>query len=464
MKVLLVRAVKSYVDFIQAEKKNLMYSGSLPSLGLLYLGSALEEDGHKVEICDFLVENNPNRHLEKSLMSADAVGFTIMGENLDEVIGLSKKIKELEPNIPIIIGGPYCTFYPDKSLKDIPSADISVEGDGDYVIKDFTKALEGTKKLSDISGIYFRKNGKIKQGKKPKIIKDLDSLPFPARHLVEKYEYGKISNVHIYKPKMTTLISSRGCPFRCRFCSRHIFSYDTYRQRSAENVVSEIQEIDGKYKSVVIVDDNFLTDRKRVNNIMDQLIELNTNIDIAVLSARADLANKELFKKMKKAGVKYIGFGLESGNQDVLDFYRKGITLPQIRKAVTISQKMKFITSGNFILGAPVETKQHIEKTIKFAGSLPLDIAVFYPLYYMYGSDLWNEAIKDGLINADDGYSIMADSKKGLGKISKNELDDYCEEAFRKFYFRPSYFARLMLRSLIRKNLNLIRIGLKARK
>jgi radical SAM superfamily enzyme YgiQ (UPF0313 family) len=437
-----------------------MYTSIFPSLGLLYLASSLEEEGHTVEICDFLVEDKSDEKLKKLLNSADLVGFTVMGENFEEVDKLSKKIKKLKPDLPIIIGGPYCTFHPTKSLKDISSADVSVKGDGDYVIKDLTKAFEGSKKLVDIPGIYFRENGKIKQGKEPKIIKNLDSLPFPARHLVEKYEYGGVNNLYLLKPKLTSFISSRGCPFHCRFCTRHIFSYDIYRQRSAENVVSEIQKLEEKYRTVVIVDDNFLTDRKRVGQIMDQLIELGTNIDIAIWSARADLVNKALFKKMKRAGVNFIGFGIESGNQDVLDFYRKEITISQIKNAIKLSRKMNFLTSANFILGAPIETKQHIDRTINFACSLPLDIAVFYPLYYMYGSDMWNEAVEKGLVNIGDGYSVMADSNKGLGQITENELQEYCKEAFKKFYFRPGYIASQIYRSLIRRNFGLIKLGL----
>ena len=129
---------------------------------------------------------------------------------------------------------------------------------------------------------------------------------------------------------------------------------------------------------------------------------------------------------MRKAGVKYIMFGIESGNQDVLDFYNKRITLQQIRKAVDLSKKMGFIVAGNFILGAPIEKKQHISKTIKFACSLPLDIVLFYPLNYQYGSYLWFEAVKSGKIRKEDGFSIVADSRKGLGNFTSCQKFGCC--------------------------------------
>jgi len=131
---------------------------------------------------------------------------------------------------------------------------------------------------------------------------------------------------------------------------------------------------------------------------MDGLIELDSDIELIIDGARIDSADRDLYKKMKKANVKFIGYGIESGNQDVLDFYNKKITLEQIRKAINLCNEMNFITRATFILGAPFETKQHFEKTIKFACSLPLDIAIFRPLNYCPGAELWDEAVKQGKI------------------------------------------------------------------
>ena len=256
------------------------------------------------------------------------------------------------------------------------------------------------------------------------------------------------------------MITSRGCPFKCRFCTRHVFSYKTYRQRSAQNVIDEIQEISEKYRSLMMVDDNFLTDKKRVNQIFDSIIKMDLDLDIIIPSTRVDAADRELYKKMKKAGVIFLGFGIESGNQDILDYYRKRTTLPQIKKAINLSQEMNFITLAYFILGAPIETKEQINKTIEFACSLPIDISLFHPLYYMYGSDLWNEAIDDGKITKDDGYFIKASAENRLGHFNSAELEEFCKQAFRRFYFRPSYIIKQVYRSIIRKDFGVMKIGL----
>jgi len=365
-----------------------------PPVGLLYIGRSLEDEGHNVEIIDFNTEKHPKETLIKSLPSADAVGISIYTMTHREAAHIAQLIKEINPDIPIIIGGPHCTYHPDKALSDIPAADICVEGEGEFVIKDIMKVLNGTKKLSEVPGVQYRKEGKIKVGKPVKIIMDLNSISFPARHLIDKYEYGKLDNTNFYKQKFTAMITSRGCPFKCRFCTRKNFSLKKFRVRTAENVINELKEINEKHGSVMIVDDNFLLDKKRVHRILDGIIKNGIDMEIYIEGARVDSADRNLYKKMKKAGVKHLYFGIESGNQDVLDLYQKEITLPQIRKAINLSREMNFFTIGNFILGAPIETKKHLEQTIKFACSLPLDIAIFNPLFYLRGSDLWLEAVK----------------------------------------------------------------------
>jgi len=459
MKFLLIDS-QGYFSFYSSKKITSLATSLSPPLGLLYIGRALEDEGHKVEVIQFLNRKSPKEQIKKSLKSVDVVGINISSSFINDTIQIAKTIKEFDSSITIILGGPHCIFHPKRALEDIPIADMSLEGEGDFAIKDIAKAIESKKTLSEVKGLFYRENGKIKAGKPHQIIMGLDSIPFPARHLVEKYDYGKTKNTYLFKPKLTSMVSSRGCPFHCRFCARNAPSYRIYRQRSAENVVKEIIEIENKYKSVYIVDDNFLSDKKRTHKIMDELIKNGTNIDLLVRGARVDSAERELYEKMKKAGVKYIEFGIESGNQGVLDFYNKRTTLNQIRKAVKLSRQMNFITTGNFILGAPIESKKHFKKTIKFASSLPLDIAFFFPLTYMYGSDLWDEAVQNGNIKGTDSFSVCADSRIGLGNFTEEELENVCKKAFRSFYLRPSYVVPQVLRSIFRKNFGVLKIGM----
>ncbi len=433
-----------------------------PPLGLLYLGAVLEHDGHKVEVLDYYAEDISREQLENSLMSSDAVGMTVYTDDYKPAADISRMIKEINPEIPLIIGGPHCTFLQKRSLSDIPDADISVMGEGEHVILDLVRFLQGRKKLSDIHGIYYRDNDSIISGKPLQVIDNLDALPFPARHLVDKYDYGDLPFGYKLKKRVTALITSKGCPFHCRFCARYgNFINDWgFRKRSAENVVKEIQEIDGKYRSVMIVDDNFLADKKRAHRIFDMLLEAETNVDFFIEGARVDTADKELYMKMKKAGVRYIGFGIESGNQDVLDFYNKNITLQQIRKAVGLAREMGFFIGASFMFGAPVETKKHVENTIKFACSLSLDSALFGPLVYIMGSSLWVEAVKSKKISPYQ-YATLADLSHDLGNFTKEELIEYISNAFNTFYFRPNYILGQIYRTLLRKDYSLLINGFK---
>ena len=471
MKFLLLQIPAGYV-FSSDINKPQKISSYHPPLGLLYLGSVLEKDGNTVELIDFLAESYPLKSINKVISTADAVGISVFSSSYEETMHggrftyaykesakVANYIKEIDPAVPIIIGGPHCSIQPEKSLNEISSADISVEGDGENVINEIAKSIKGSKNLSDIHGIYYRKNNAIKKGKPAKIIQNLDSIPFPARHLVEKYDYGK-SSKSIFKPKFTSIITGRGCPFNCRFCTRNTLGFNIFRKRSVDNVVSEFEEINEYYGSVMIVDDTFLAEEERAVEILDRLIKIGTDIEIYVQGARVDTANYKLYSKMKKAGVKHLYYGLESANQDVLNFYNKKATTSQVRKAITLSSEMDFFTVGTFILGSPIETKEHILKTINFACSLPLDAALFTILTYKYGSEIWEEAVKNGKIDETDGYTVVADSRKGLGNFTREELDEFYRYAMKRFYLRPRYISQQILKIFKDRDFNTIKVRL----
>ena len=458
MKFLLLRPG----DLKKTSKLSVISPLTIPPLGLLYLGASLERDGHKVELLDYYAEEVSREQLENSLMSSDAVGMTVYTTDHKHAADISRMIKEITPDIPLIIGGPHCTFLQKRSLSGLPDADISVMGEGEQVIIDIVRFLQGKKNLSDIHGIYYRENSLIKSGKPLQVIDNLDDLPFPARHLVNKYGYSTFAFGYTLKKEVTSLITSKGCPFHCRFCTRYgnIIKDWGFRKRSAENVVNEIQELNGKYRSVVIVDDNFLADKKRAHRIFDMLLETDTNAEFLIQGARVDTADKDLYLKMKKAGVEYIFYGLESGNQDVLDFYNKQITLQQIRKATSLAREMDFFIAASFIIGAPIETKKHVENTIKFACSLPIDSANFVPLIYRMGSQLWLEAVKNKKISPHQ-YDILADLSHNLGNFTEEEIIEYLTNAYKTFNFRPNHMLRQTFKTLLRKDYSLLINGFK---
>ena len=311
MHFLLINSQKGFDQTVT--RKHVNEIPQQPPLGLLYIASSLESEGHTIDFLEFFGEMDPFKEIKKLLTSSDAVGISLSSFPYKPAMQIAEFIKETDPTTPVIIGGSHCNFHPRQSLIDIPDADISVAGDGENVVKEIAAALKNGSSFSNIHGIYYRKNGAIKKGKPPEPITNLDSIPYPARHHEMKYEYGKINNSYILKPKVTSMVTTRGCPFKCRFCARNDY-YNLFRQRSAENVVKEIQEINDSYNTVIITDENFLTDTKRAHKIMDSLIDIGTTVNFVIEGTRVDTANRNLYKKMKHAGVNFISLVL---NQEI---------------------------------------------------------------------------------------------------------------------------------------------------
>lgn len=458
MKCLLINPPMDY-DVIKKEDS---FEAYMPPLGLLYLASPLEKNGHKVKVIDFIAESFTDEKLNEEVAEVDLVGITIASQVVTSAKKITDLIKQFDPKKIVIIGGPHCTIQGEEVLNEI-NADISVVGDGEKVITEILDALNGKKDLSKIHGIFYREKGKIERGLPPEEIEDLDSSDFPARHLIKQYSYGKktLSGVtFIARGKITTIMTTRGCPFNCRFCvSKSIFR--KCRLRSAESVVEEMEEISKDYDTVFVVDDNFLIDKKRAHNIMDLLIKKDLDLDIWIVGVRVTDADEELYKKMKKAGIKSLEFGIESGNQEVLDYYNKRITLKQVEKAVKLSKKTGFFTVGNFILGSPIETDKHINDTISFAKKLNLDFAFFYAFNFLKGSEIWEDAHKQGKINENEMF-VPCDSRRGLCNFTPEELRERLHKSYLSYYITPKYLISQLIRSIfVYGNFRVFKAGLK---
>jgi anaerobic magnesium-protoporphyrin IX monomethyl ester cyclase len=372
---------------------------------------------------------------------------------------IAKMIKELTPDVPLIIGGPHCSIFPEQALQ-AHHAQVCMVGEGEYRIGAVMDALQGIKAFSSIPGIVYREGGAIHATGPSEQIKDLDAIPFPARELVKKYEYGYSSGVKVIPGTVTSMMCSRGCPFHCTFCQREVL-LPSYQSHSAERVIAEIDEVvRAGYTSIMFADDNFLMNKKKTEVIMDHIINQRYDLRLWILNARVDSADPVLYTKLRKAGVEHIIFGVESGDQEILDFYKKNITLDQIRQAVTLSHKVGIFTDANFILGAPIETRRHILNTVRFAQSIPLDNAFFYTLAYMAKSPLWEDAVRQGKIDP-QVEGVFADRTRGLGNFTQHELEAYCHQAYLAFLLNPSHVIRELRYALAHHNPRYIQLGLK---
>lgn len=424
-----------------------VFYGLSPPLGLLYVAKILQNNGHTVTILDFSAEQFDEQKLRTAIQHTDAVGLTVLSSSITEVKKINQLIQKQRPHIPLIIGGPHCTLLPERSLIDT-QANLCVQGDSETIIPDLVKALNKEKNFSDIPGVYVPTNQGMIQGSTPQTTKNLDSIPFPSRDLVNHYIYGREYNPRLKAGEFTSIITSRGCPYHCRFCSRGSINMQQYRTRSTENIMMELREIKKQgYRHVVISDDCFPANTKQASRLFESIIQEELSLKFSVTATRVDFADEELYNTMRQAGVTHMQFGLESGNQDVLDFYQKNTTVETIRDAVHLSHNNGFFTIGSFIFGAPFETQEHFNRTLEFAKTLPLDSVSFLPLRYMVGSELWNQAVAEGKISEDE-YLVIADKNRGLGHFTKDELLHYCHRAQRSFYGRPIFFINLLKKSL----------------
>ncbi len=367
---------------------------SYPPLGIAYLAAVARQEGHEPAIFDFGLY--PERPLEEEIRlllawKPDLVAFTSMTTSHHSIEQIAAAVKEAA-GVTTIIGGPHATTLPEMTLSD-PNIDFLAFGEGEATFREFLQAYtSGSNNWADVPGLWYKdEKGNVLPGSKRALIRDLDSLPFPARDLFELKRYP------LYAPdgeQMLTLLSSRGCPYNCSFCFKGIVGR-TYRRRSPENVVAEIEEMIRRYgvRNFYFIDDLFTIDVRSLNKLMDKFEEHKLDIRFRCL-ARVDRVTPELLERLYKNGCRQIHYGIESGNPEVLKRTAKNIKLEQVVQAVDWTAEVGIASKGYFILGLPGDTEETIEQTINFAASLPLTEAMFSIATPFPGTRMWEDLLR----------------------------------------------------------------------
>lgn len=430
----------------------------VPPLGLAYLGAVARNAGHAVKILDAFAERLTwDAFAERvSQDRYDLIGFTGMTPVFDTV---RRAISVCRPHAAtMVLGGPHATAFRETVLRDNPELDYAVYGEGEATFLDLLSALEQGQPLDNMPGLITR-NG---PGPPRPYCRDLNDLPFPARDLLpnECYRYPLCGT-----DRMTTLITSRGCPYQCIFCDKGVFG-SRWRARSAENVLAEIDEIVERYsvKSVVFYDDLFTVDRERVRAICEGLLSRPYKITWKA-EGRVNLVDDETLRLMQRSGCNTIAYGVECAGQAGLDYLRKKATPEMAREAFRKTRKAGIMTMGYFILGIPVETYEDALKTIRFAIELKADYAQFSVLSPLPGTPLYEEARAKGWYREIPAQNVSDKDLLRPAVVSENwteeQLASIVRLAHRRFYLRPGY----MLKSLARTRslgemLRLGRLGL----
>lgn len=414
-----------------------------PPLGLASIAAVLEQDGHQVDILDANASHLSETEVAYVVKDADAICITAMTPAVNSAIIIAKEIKRDNPEPTIILGGPHATILPEDTLTKVPEIDIIVRGEGEKAIVELFNAIENNKDFQNINGLTYRNNGIISTPSQPSVV-EMDTLPFPAYHLLPISKY-KLHPPHGRKLPYMAMMTSRGCPYNCIYCSKPIFG-GKFRAQSPERTVDEIEYLIDKFgiNEITFYDDSFTLDKKRVLQLTTEIN--NRNLDFAwSCETRVNLINKDLLKAMKKAGCYMIAYGIESGNQTMLNNLRKGIILPQIKSAIEQTHEANIQSVGYFMLGAPGETPETIRQTIDFAKSLYLDFAQFSVTIPFPGTDLYNQYLHSGNISTEWDDFIYASLKSSSTPVfetemlSREDLQKWNAKAYREFYMRYSY-------------------------
>jgi radical SAM superfamily enzyme YgiQ (UPF0313 family) len=408
-----------------------------PPLGPLYLASPLLRAGYPVEFIDLGVDHLGREAYFSLLMKSDILMITCITVALANILQIISDFRNVNPEGKVICGGPHCN----ETDLHVEGADITHYGEGEQVILDCVRGVYDPSLLAGIPGLSFFRKGVLMRNPGFNLIDDLDTLDPPARNLTEGKEYHHFYGVNV--GRIFPIITSRGCPHRCTFCTFHTIPY---RERSVENVATELAALKNSNTRLLLInDDNFLLKRKRVEAICDKItrMELKTKI---ILQGRADRIDYDLLKRLRQAGTIILIFGTESANQDVLDYYNKKTRLEQIETLLKDANRLGIITFSGYMIGAPIEELRHIENNIRFLSRVPQDFISVNILRFIYPSPLWKEAFDKGLIKQNE---LIVSSNSTLGNFTYKELCSLQKKMLRRFYRQGSRIIRILRKVLL---------------
>ncbi len=388
MKVILVNPPTSNQEYLEPGEESGFYK--YVPLGLLYIASALEENGHDVECVDVAVDRTREAALIHA--EADVVGFSVTTLSYHDAVRIAQKIKEHDPEKVVIFGGPHPTFMFEEALS-TQVVDVVVRREGDTTIQELIHCLSRGGDLSIVKGISYLRNGHPFSTPDRPFIEDLDTLPLPARHLLNSKEY-----IHF-----GSMLTGRGCPYHCIFCAAGPLSGHRYRIHSVERVCEEIRICHEQFgiSEITFLDDTFTAIASRIKELCAMFNQLDFPLAWKC-EARANTVNKELIDVMVSSGCNLVQFGVESGSDHILRSIQKGTTTDMVRKAVKISLDAGLDVVLSFIIGHPEDTVETVEQTIKFARSLrslnPPHVDLQFMLLVPYpGTQVWERAAEWGL-------------------------------------------------------------------
>lgn len=426
-----------------------------PPLGLAYLAAYIEKLGYEVKILDCLAEGKGqdkfigkshrfglgDKKIKKWIADfrPDVVGISVMFTAFaQDALDVAKLAKEVSRHIVVVFGGAHASIDPVATVKG-KNVDIVVNAEGEITFSKLLKALENKSDLSKVTGIAFKEGKKAVLTPPTPVIKDLNSLPFPARHLLPMEKYQSENDPYNMRQPLTSIVTSRGCPAKCVYCSIHSIWGFGWRGRSPKNVVDEIEHLMKDYgiREISLQDDSASLNKKRMEEICEEIIRRKIDIRWSTPNGIAHWTmDKQLLEKMKQAGCYRITFGIESGNEEQRRWVGKPYSLAQAKELTQYANKLGFWTLATNIIGFPYETREQIEDTIKFSIDSDVDFALFFRLGPRPGTPVYEVFKKEGWLPKDErvlfSESVACDTKYLRG----TDLYAIQNEAYSRFFKR----------------------------
>lgn len=413
-----------------------------PPLDIAYMSAVLEENGHICRIKDYPVEDGSSwetvREDIKDFSPTLLIIYTTITSVKDDLLAC-RIAKEVNPDIITIAKGGDTTISPVERLEMCEDLDIALIGEPEMTLLEIARGIS----LKDVPGICYRENSGIRRTAKRPFIENLDTLPFPSRHLMNQNKYVRPDTGEI----QTTIQSSRGCPAKCIYCLSSVVTGSKLRLRSPKNVVDELEHCVREYniRNFFFRADTFTWDKEWVITVCKEII--NRKLDIEwVANSRVNTVDEERLIWMKKAGCWLVSFGVESGNQYILDMTQKGITLEESREALRLAKKQKLKSFVTYLIGMPWDTEETIMQTFDFAREIDGDFFEVILPFPFPGTIYYHIAKRDGLIldGAHDHTYDHFNSVVRTYHLSAEELTRLKKKSFWYLYARPKYVKKIL--------------------
>jgi len=428
--------------------------GYNPPLGILSLGTMIRHltgDKYDVELLDCQPRQLSYEWIEKFFKENqyDVVGLTTMTFTLIDVCKTVEIIKKCQKNCKVVLGGSHVHIFPKETLQ-LDNVDYIIQGEGEYAFIELLNALTDDKCLTSIPGLGYKHEGLIfTNGIAPKI-NDLDKLPPPDRTLLPIDHYSSLLGRN---NRTTTMFTSRGCPYQCRFCDRPTSkTISGFRWRSAKSVVDEIEMcVELGIPEILIYDDTFSVRKDRVFEICDEIQSRQLKV-VWDVRAHVNTVNKKLLKEMKKAGCDRIHYGVESGNDRMLKKIKKGANIATVKQAFKDTRDAGIEVLAYFMVGLPTETTQDIQDINSLARELKPSYC-HYTIFCPYpDTAIYNEGLEKGIIKSDLWREFAINPHEGFQlpvweeNFTRAELQEILVKLYKDFYMRPSYILKRLAR------------------